>query len=203
LVELDKNGWTRLHAEVLVLVLRMTGTRSAILRPTQSDRAREAVQQAFERYLRVRPAGVDTVDALRRYLVGAARSALSNEKDAHAARRTHEKAAMTEREAVDGSAARSMEDDVIESFEEQENRERAGRIVARLRQALAGDAVALATIDCIERGETEPAEQARLLGQAVEEIYAARKRRKRALDRILAEERAGCAEERRDVATNR
>lgn len=55
-----------------------------------------------------------------------------------------------------------------------------------LRKELAGDRIALATMDLIENDVVEPEEQARRLELPVEAIYNARKRRKRAMQRVEA-----------------
>ncbi len=188
MIDLGEKAWERLFGEVLLIATRMTRTRDALQEATQIDRAREATQQAFERYLRVRPANLDTIEAVRKYLVWTVRSVLSNAKEEQGARRRHESAASTEQATVDGVVARSAEVIHIEVAAANRRRECAALALKRLYEALSDDRVALGTIDCIEKGKTEPAEQARILECSVEEIYAARKRRKRALDKILAED---------------
>jgi hypothetical protein len=185
-IELDDKGWKRLFAEVLVVAIRMTRTRDNSQEATEVDRAREATQRAFERCLRVRPADVDSVDALRKYLVGSVRSALSNAKQQEMARRKNETAASIEQATVGDPAGPSAEVISLEAFAAKRRRERAADALKALRERLAGDAIALGTIECIEQGKTEPAQQARILDCPVEEIYAARKRRKRVLEQILA-----------------
>jgi hypothetical protein len=174
----------------LLIALRMTRTRDAKQEATQQDRAREATQRAFDRYLRVRPADIGTIDALRGYLVGAVRSELSHMNDEQVARREHEAASWVESSAVGDSTVRSAEVIHIEVAIAERRRKRAASAIKRIREDLSGDRIALGTIDCIEKGKTEPAEQARLLGCSVEEIHAARKRRKRALEKILAAQAA-------------
>ena len=80
-------------------------------------------------------------------------------------------------------------------------RKRAALAIQRLRENFAaeGDTIALGTIDCIAKGKTEPREQARILGCSVEAIYDARKRRKRALEKILADIDAGTDDDKENV----
>jgi hypothetical protein len=186
-IEIGKQEWNRLFKEVLVAALRMTRTKDAMLVATQNDRAREATQRAFERCLRVRPAEVSSVDALRAYLVKAVRSELSHANAEQASRSEREGAAAVEEAAIGRSVSASAEVIHLEDVRALRRRKRADLAIERLRQELTGesDAIALGTVDCIEAGKTQPADQAALLKCSIEEIYAARKRRKRVLEKIL------------------
>jgi len=187
-IEVAKQEWERLFKEVLVAALRMTHTKDSMLVATHRDRAREATQRAFERCLRVRPAEVRSVDALRAYLVKAVRSELSHANEEQASRLEREGAAAVEEATVGGSVHASAEVVHLDVARALRRRNRAALAIERLRQELAAasDTIALGTIDCIAAGKTEPADQATFLACSVEEIYAARKRRKRVLEKILA-----------------
>lgn len=177
--------WARLFKEVLLVASRLTSSSDRKLEWTARDRAREATQRAFERYARVRPQGVEDLEALRRYLVGAMRSELGHALASEEARKKAEKAAVMELRTVGGGSLPSPEGIHLDAAAAGVERDRAARTVEALRAELDGDTIALGTIDCIAEGHTAPEEQARILGCEVEEIYNARKRRKRALERVL------------------
>ena len=187
MIEVAKQEWERLFKEVLVAALRMTHTKDSMLVATHRDRAREATQRAFERCLRVRPAEVRSVDALRAYLVKAVRSELSHANDEQESRLEREGAAAVEQATVGGSVHTSAEVIHLDAARALRRRNRAALAIERLREELTAqsDAIALGTVDCIAAGKTEPADQAAFLKCSVEEIYAARKRRKRVLEKIL------------------
>lgn len=185
LIQLGKKAWEDLYDQVFVIALRMTHTRDPSQRATQADRAQEATQRAFDRCWRVRPANLSTLDELRNYLVWGVRSELSNVSREAASRREHEARAAVEASAVAGAMHASAEVISIEVAAAKRRRERAVRALKRLREDLAGDPISLGTVDCLEKGVSRPAEQARILGCTVDEIHAARKRRNRALERIL------------------
>jgi hypothetical protein len=185
-IELDKNGYQRLYAQVLLIAMRLTHTKDQSQQASQVDRAREATQRAFERYLRVRPANLDTPEKLRSYLVWRVRSEMSHAQEEQAVRREYEAAAAIEQATVGGRAGPSAEVVHIEHAAAERRRDRAKRAIPRLRTELAEDPIALGTIDCLKKGKTRPAQQALILGCSVEEIYAARRRRKRALKNVLA-----------------
>ena len=187
MIELDRTIWERLYREVLMLALRITRTRNQAQEATQADRAREATQRAFERYLRSQPPDVDSIESLRRYLVGALRSELGNALREQTSRMRGEHAWLVEEATLDGDAAVSAETMQLEKAEAERRRLRAARAIERLDVELAGDPIALGTVECIKRGQEKPEEQARILGCTIQEIHAARKRRRRVLTRILAE----------------
>jgi hypothetical protein len=186
-IEVAKQEWERLFKEVLVAALRMTHTKDSMLVATHRDRAREATQRAFERCLRVRPAEVRSVDALRAYLVKAVRSELSHANDEQDSRSEREGAAAVEQATVGGRVHASAEVIHLDAARALRRRNRAALAIERLREELTAqtDTIALGTVDCIAAGKTEPADQAAFLECSVEEIYAARKRRKRVLEKIL------------------
>jgi len=184
-IELDNKEWERLFRQVFVVAVRMTRSKDPTQEVTQIDRAREATQRAFDRCLRVRPAHLDTVEALRMYLSWAVRSALSHANEEHALRRENEAAVVTELATVGSTAVASAETMTLEVAASERERQRAVRALKRLREELADDRIALGTVECIAAGKTEPADQAGLLKCSIEEVHAARKRRKRALKRIL------------------
>jgi DNA-directed RNA polymerase specialized sigma24 family protein len=181
--------WTRLYKEVLALANRMTYTRSSKAQWTSSDRAQEAVQGAFLRYLEVRPPGLETIDALRRYLAGAVRSELGNAKRRTKVRAATEAKAVIEEAVVTGGAVPSAEAANLEVGERLAKQGRAALLLPKLRRKLqdAGDTVALRTIDCVAKDQITPREQAEVIGCSVEEIHNARKRRARAMKQVLAE----------------
>jgi hypothetical protein len=186
-IELDEQAYRRLYDEVLLLAIRLTRVKDSSQEATRIDRACEATQRAFDRYLRVRPANLETLEQLRKYLAWSVRSELSNAKEEEAARRGRESAAAIEQATLAGAAGASAEVIYIEFATAKRWRERAARALRTLRRHLAGDSIALGTIDWLARGKTQPADQARRLGCSIEEIHAARKRRKRALEKVLAE----------------
>jgi phosphopantetheine adenylyltransferase len=123
------------------------------------------------------------------------RSALSNAKQEQTSRRKHETEASIEQATVRGAAGASADVIQLEVFVAKRRRERAARAIETLREQLADDRIALGTVECIAKGKTEPAQQARILTCSVDEIYAARKRRKRVLEKILAAQEAEDDEE--------
>jgi hypothetical protein len=197
MIELSESEWNDLVKQVLVFALRQTHTRNVSRQPTQRDRAREAVQRACERCVRVRPAHIQTVDALRTYLFWAVRSELAHASEEGAARRGGESLAAAEAQTLGKASSPSAEVLNLEAGTADRGRKRAALAVERLREELeaAGDAIALGTVECIAKDNTEPSEQARILGCSVQQIYDARKRRKRALEKILADVDAGADDE--------
>ncbi len=196
MIHLDEQAWARLYREVLVIALRLTHTRDTAQQATQIDRAREATQRACFRCMRIQPAGLDTMEALRSYLVWRVRSELSHASEEQEARQKLEGAAAIEQATAEGTAGASAEVIHLDAFAATRKRERAARAIKECREALADDRIALGTIDCIARGKTKPHDQAEILECSVEEIHAARKRRKRVLAKILA---ALDAEDERDA----
>ena len=187
LIKLDEDAYQRLYEQVLVVALRSTSTTKASQQATRADLASLATQCAFERCWRVRPANLDTVEKLRKYLVWSMRSELSNFKQEEAVRRRRESAASSEQVIVEGTSGASAEVVHLEAASAEHSRHRAARAIPRIRKKLEDAPIVLATIDCIKRGKTKPAEQARILGCSIDEIHAARKRRKRVVRAVLAE----------------
>jgi hypothetical protein len=195
MIDLDQVPWEDLFTDVLTLAVRGAMPRRSQdaddeehrhSRATQRDRAREATQRAFERFFRVMPI-LDTIDELRRYLEGAMRSELN-----HSYRETHkayEEEAVVEHVVLTGGVSPSAEVAILEEAEERRAEAREDRKLARrkelLREELRGDRVALGAIECLEKGIDDPAEQARILRCSVPDIHNARKRRSRAVQRIL------------------
>jgi hypothetical protein len=191
LIQLTQHEWTRLYKEVLILALRMTHTKVHALEWTTRDWAQKAVQDACMRYFRRQPAGIDTVDDLRRYLVWAVRSELGHAKRLEATRHATEGAAAAEAKHLGEDLTPSPEAMHLGMRQRLADEAREERLVRKLRQKLADakDTIAFATMDLIAEDKTSPAEQARALGCDVEEIYNARKRRKRAMEQVLEEDR--------------
>ena len=194
MIQLDDKQWDALYEEVLVRAVRISAPRRRegaapeeheFNRATQRDRAKESTQKAFERYYRVRPPA-QSIDELRRYLIGAMRSELN-----HSYRETHkeyEEAAVIEMATVSGNSALSAEAAILEVGEIERDRRRLERRKKMLLAELEGDALARGTVECIAKGVDDPAEQARILKCSVEDIRNARKRRSRAVERVLASE---------------
>jgi hypothetical protein len=186
LIYLTQRQWARLYKEVLWIALRITHTKVEQLAWTARDRAQEAVQRACERLLRTDPPGLDTIEDLRRYLVGAMRSELHHAGARAETRREAESAAAVEASTITGGATPSAEAMHLAAAQHGQERTRAAKKISMLRKELEGDRIALATIDLIDNDVAEPEEQARRLAVPVEEIYNARKRRKRAMQRVEA-----------------
>jgi hypothetical protein len=195
LIELTKAQWDALFQDVMLAALKMTSTKVEKRKATQRDKAMEAVQAAFDRLLRVKPPGLDSTDAIRRYLVWTVRSTLANAGELAESRARHETAAATDQQTVDPPVLHSAEQMNLGAAQEEDDKRRDERRMQALRRELAGDRIALGTIDCITQGTTEPAEQAEILECPIEEIYNARKRRKRAVEKVLADERGEGYEE--------
>jgi hypothetical protein len=191
-LELSNLEWKALYNRVLHTALAMTRTDDHRLAFHQRDRAQEAVQQAWLRYLRLRPAGLDTPDAVRGYILGAVRSSLGHATARAQTRREIEGQAVLEEAAVTRVAPNttpSVEARHLARGEQLADEARARSLLRRLRKRLkqAGDTVGLGALDCIARRIVEPEQQARELGCDVQEIYNARKRRKRAMEQVLSE----------------
>jgi hypothetical protein len=191
LIELTKSEWATVLKEVLVVLHKITSTRDERRKSTQADKAEEAVQAAFERLLKTRPAHLDTVVAVRKHLVWAARSALSNAKEAAGARGRTAEAAGIEEAATMRTEAPSAETMNLEAAEQAEAKARDARRLEALKRELkeAGDDLGLEIVGCMERGIGEPAALTAELRCPIEEIHNARKRRQRIVEKILAAER--------------
>jgi hypothetical protein len=185
-VKLSERDWNRLYKEVAVLAQRMTFTKKEKAKWTARDRAQEAVQRACERFLTVKPPSVTTFEEARTYLVAAVRSELWNAGVRWETRKEAEKEAVTDHATTQGASNPSAEQMNLEQGERSRAQARAARIVALTREELAGDTIALGTMDCIADDIDTPAEQAKKLGCPVEEVYLARTRRRRAMARAVA-----------------
>ncbi len=192
MLELSHKQWTALYNRVLHTALGMTRTDNHKLAFAQRDRAQEAVQRACMRYLTLRPTGLDTPDAIREYLLGAVRSSLGHAVAREQTRREIESKAVLEDAAVTRVApgtTPSAEALKLAHGAQLHDEARAANLLRRLKRRLkrAGDAVGLGVLDCIARRIVDPEAQARELGCDVQEIYNARKRRKRAMEQVLSE----------------
>jgi hypothetical protein len=181
--------WTVVYKQVFAIAHSFTRTDDHRRAFTEHDRAQEAVQRACLRYLHMQPREVTTTDALRGYLVAAVRSELGHAAARAQTRRELEDHAAREDAALGRGAHESVEVAKVERSGRAEQIVRARWLSRRLERVLTrdGDKLAVDTIRCVARGVTEPEAQARDLGVEVEEIYNARKRRKRAMQRVLEE----------------
>jgi hypothetical protein len=191
MIDLDEAQWEDLFTGVLTLALRIAMPKRSqdtsteqhqASKASQRDRAKEATQRAFDRFFRVRP-DVRTIDELRTYLEGAMRSALN-----HSYRKTqkeHEEAAMVEHIVVSGGAAASAEVAILDAADERRDEHRLARRKRLLFEELRDDPIALGTVQCLEKGIDGAEEQARTLKCSPEDVRNARKRRSRAVQRIL------------------
>jgi hypothetical protein len=193
LIQLTQVQWARLYKEVLVIANRMTFTRSSKHEYSARDRAQEGLHRACMRLFEVKPSGLDTIDALRRYLVGATRSELGHASDRAAFRKATEGAAATDDATVGGGSAPSAEKQNLDAAQRDAEQVDAARAVRMLKRKLtkANDTMVLETMKLIARDVVSPEAQAKALGCDVEEIYNARKRRNRAMDEVVAAIRAG------------
>jgi hypothetical protein len=185
-VSLTKEQWTRLYKEVAAFAHGVTFTKVEKRKWTNRDRAQEAVQRACLRFLEVKPAAVETYEQARDYLMAAVRSELSHARERWETRKEHEKAAVIEQATTEGASKPSSEGMHLERGEQVREQGRAARIIELTKEYAAGDRLVLGTIDCIEREIVEPADQAKQLECAVEEIYLARKRRVYAVENAIA-----------------
>jgi hypothetical protein len=185
-VTLSKEQWARLYKEVSAFAHATTFTKAAKQKWTARDRAQEAVQKACLRLLETKPASVKTYEDARDYLFGAIRSSLHNEGARREKRKEVEKEAMAEEVHLGRWTTQSAETMHLEKGEQTRSHRRAARIVELTRDELKGDAIALGTMDCIADDVDKPADQAEKLGCQIEEVYAARLRRKRAMARAIA-----------------
>jgi hypothetical protein len=183
LVKLTRKEWSLLYKMILVVALRLTYTKVKELDWTARDRAQEAVQRAFERFLRNDPPGVRDFETAKGYLAAAVRSELSNVKKREAHRRTKEDAAALEDSTISGGSAASPERMNLDRGERVVDQSRAVRMVAKCREILADDTLALGTMDLMADGTMDVREHARILKCEVEDIFNARKRRKRAMEK--------------------
>jgi hypothetical protein len=188
LVNLTRKQWSQLYMAILVLALRMTFTKQKKLEWTARDRAQEAVQRAFERYLRLDPPEVRTLEQLQTYIAGAVRSALGHVREAEEVRKIVERAAVTEQQAIAGAAMPSPEQMNLEAGRSAGDRSRAARIVGRVRERLRrnGDSVALGTMECVTKGIQNAADQAEYLKCSLDAVYRARERRAKVLAEVTA-----------------
>ena len=186
MVTLTKEQWVRLYKEVSGFAQASTFTKDKKRQWTARDRAQEAVQNACLRLLETKPASVKTYEDARDYLLGAIRSSLYNERERQQTRKEAEKEVMAEEVHLGRWTTPSAETMHLEKGEHTRSHGRAARIVELTREELKGDAIALGTMDCIADDVDKPAEQAEKLGCQIEEVYAARMRRKRAMARAIA-----------------
>src|SRR5215472_7702355 len=171
---------------MFVLALRRTYTKVEKFQWTARDRAQEAVHRAFDRFHRLRPPEVTDFESAKAYLAMALRSELSNVRARDRYRQERENAAAVEEVTLGRGAAPSAEQMNLDRAEAIDQRSRAERMVAKAREELrrAGDPLAkraLATMDLIAKGTWDVHEQASILRCSVEQIFYARKRRKRAM----------------------
>jgi hypothetical protein len=196
LVTLTKEQWVRLYKEVSGFAQASTFTKDPKKKWTARDRAQEAVQKACLRLLETKPASVQSFEDARDYLCGAIRSSLHHEGERREKRKEMEKEVMAEEVHLGRWTTPSAEAMHLEKGEQVRSHRRAARIVELTREELKGDAIALGTMDCIAEDIDKPADQAEKLGCQIEEVYAARMRRKRAMARAIARyEREGHAPE--------
>ncbi len=186
MIELSQKEWTRLYKEVAVVAQRMTFTKKDAQKYTARDRAQEALQRACERLLTNKPAELKTYEDVRDYLVAATRSELYNAGIRAGVRRGTEKLAVLDLLAPTGYAMPPAEQMHLEAAIKLEERSRTDRVLELTREELAGDRLALGTIDCLLDDKEKPAEQALILGCPVEQIYLARERRWRAMKKAVA-----------------
>ena len=186
MVKLTKEQWTRLYKEAAAFAHGVTFTKVEKRKWTNRDRAQEALQRACLRFLEVKPPSVETYEQARDYLMAAVRSELSHARERWETRKEHEKAAVVDHLTTEGASKPSPEQMQLEKAEQVREQGRAARIIEYTREYAAGDRLVLGTIDCIEREIEEPADQAKELGCAVEEIYLARKRRVYAVEKAIA-----------------
>jgi len=186
LVTLTKEQWARLYKEVSGFAHASTFSKDPKKQWTSRDRAQEAVQKACLRLLETKPASVKTYEDARDYLCGAIRSSLYNAGERQQKRKEVEKEAMAEEVHLGRWTTPSAETMQLEKGEQGRSHGRAARIVELTREELKGDAIALGTMDCIADDVDKPADQAEKLGCQIEEVYAARIRRKRAMARAIA-----------------
>jgi hypothetical protein len=185
-IKLSEKEWSRLYKEAAVLAARMTHTRDPKQQFTARDRAQEALQRACERMLNLQPESVTSYEAARDYLAAATRSELYNAGIRAGVRRETEKEAVVEQATTTGAAALSPEQMQLEAAIRSKERKRADRMLELTRDELAGDRIALGTIDCLVDEKDAPDEQAIILDVPVVQIYLARERRMRAMKRALA-----------------
>ena len=199
MVKLTQRESTLLYKMILVLALRLTQTKAKDLEWSARDRAQEAVQRAFERMLRQEPPGVHDFESAKRYLAWTVRSELSNVLQREAHRRKKEEAAALDDATTSGGSVPSAEQANLERAERDASESRAARMVAKCRDLLSEDALALGTMDLMANAITDPREHARILNCEIEDIFNARKRRKRAMEKaeeaVRAEDAAREAKE--------
>jgi len=153
-IELTPQEWTRLYKEVALHAQRMTHTKNPKRQWTARDRAQEAVQRACERMLTQRPASVTSFETARSYLLGAIRSSLHHAGEEAEARSSAEQAAIVEDETVRGDPTKTPEQMQLEAGIRAGEQRRAARLVELTREELAGDRIALGTMDCIADDRT-------------------------------------------------
>jgi hypothetical protein len=185
-IKLSDKEWRRLYKEAAVLAARMTYTRNPAQQFTARDRAQEALQRACERMLNLQPESVTSFEAARDYLAAATRSELYNAGIRAGVRRETEKEGTIDTALAAGFSAPSPEQMQLEAAIRSKERKRADRMLELTRDELAGDRIALGTIDCLVDEKDAPDEQATILDVPVTQIYLARERRMRAMKRALA-----------------
>jgi hypothetical protein len=191
-LELSNLEWKALYNRVLHTAWGMTRTDDPKQAFMQRDRAQEAVQQAWMRYLRLRPEGLDTPDAVREYVLRAVRSSLGHAAAREQTSREIQGKAVVEEATITGISpvtTPSVEASHLAKGVQLADQARASTLLRRLKKRLkqAGDTLGLSLLDCIARRIVEPEQQARELGCDVQEIYNARKRRKRAMEQVLSD----------------
>src|SRR5258708_21494500 len=107
----------------------MQDTKNEMLKATQRDGAFEATQGGLERCLRVRPASVDSIEALGVYLIKAVKSALSNANTEQEPRSEREGAAAVEEATLGRSVTASADVIHLDALRPQRRRSRAPRAV--------------------------------------------------------------------------
>jgi hypothetical protein len=108
---------------------------------------------------------------------------------ATSARDRYERDAGVAYAVIQGDAAPSPEDSLLEHARERRNREREERLFAALIDALADDPLARRLALLSRDGVDRPADQVRAVQRPIEEIHAARKRVHRAIEKLVAADR--------------
>ncbi|MDP9150958.1 MAG: hypothetical protein M3O36_13595 [Myxococcota bacterium] len=168
---------------------RLVATRFAFKLARNPARAQDLMGRVDMRLGRLGwdPAEVSLVKRLCRLVWSEWTHAVGEDKTARRA----EEGFVGELTATEGSSTPSVEERVADEERRREGQRGAQAQLERLRAAFeaAGDEVNLLWLDCALAGETDLQEIARRSHRDVSELYAAAKRRNRAVRRLLAEAR--------------
>jgi DNA-directed RNA polymerase specialized sigma24 family protein len=165
--------WHDLRQVVVAHAMRLT---------RDPDHADDLTQEAFRRLVTTRPWNSKTQPSLAKHLMTTVKSLLSHERESKQGE--YEEKAVIEQRTIDGDATRSAEQMSLDRADLERKQSGAADQLTALRELLVGHVLELQLIDLTDDGIDDRAEQARITGATIKEVYDAWRRTRRALGRL-------------------